>query len=183
MKTCETITSTGSPNTAATGHPPNGLLTIAEQTRLENLLATRTRNTTSGCREWLGGSKSTAEQYGAIKFRRRCDRVHRVMVMLNGVPSPRLKEVVRHLCGNSRCVNPEHLRIGTSSENNSDTWSDGHQPPPVPLTEEDGEVIRRQSAMGHSSWRIAEEWFLCRSTVRRFMLRHRLGSYEKECEE
>ena len=28
---------------------------------------------------------------------------------------------VRHLCGNSRCINPEHLTYGTQAENCDDT--------------------------------------------------------------
>lgn len=30
--------------------------------------------------------------------------------------------VVRHRCGDSRCVNPEHLIAGTQSENMRDMW-------------------------------------------------------------
>ena len=167
---------------SSTACPPlSGLLTPAERDRLLSILATRTARSEASCLNWLGGSKSRSEQYGAMRFRGKSERVHRVIVMLNGVPPPPKKAVVRHLCGNSRCVNPEHLRIGTSSENQLDTADHGHRSPdPRPLSAEDEERVRQQAAMGHSSWRIAEEWFLCRSTVMRFMQRHRLGSYERE---
>jgi len=51
---------------------------------------------------------------------------HRAMFMLvknNGAPIPKYDKsgeelVIRHMCNDGRCVNPDHLEIGTNSENN-----------------------------------------------------------------
>lgn len=177
---CETKRLTGSPTGEPTGLSMSGHLTESERTRLLKLLETRTATTTSGCREWLGGSKFTGESYGAIWFRGRSDRAHRVFVMLNGVEYPRAKTVVRHLCGNSQCVNPAHLAVGTSSENNLDAIEHGTRSVPAPLSEEDQQTIRKHAALGWSSWQIAENWFLPRSTVYDYMRRHSLSAQPEE---
>lgn len=36
--------------------------------------------------------------------------------------------VVRHLCNNTKCVNPEHLEIGTHKQNTADMYASNRQP-------------------------------------------------------
>lgn len=150
---------------------PLGPLNPRERLRLNKLLTTRTTPASNVCLEWTGGTKSASEQYGAIWFRGRSDRVHRVMVMLNGGPYPPCELVVRHLCGNARCVNPDHLQVGTSRENQLDTIQMGRLTKRKRLDPHDERRIKQQFHRGRSSWRIAEQLKLARSTVNSFLRR------------
>ena len=53
-------------------------------------------------------------------FNGRSVSMHRFSAWLfHGLPPPGA-QVVRHLCGNPRCIRPEHLKYGTFSENRQD---------------------------------------------------------------
>ena len=56
-------------------------------------------------------------------------------------------QVVRHTCDNTRCVNPEHLLIGTLADNNRDRAERGRSTKVHPalrrLTDSDAAEIRR----------------------------------------
>jgi len=70
----------------------------------------------NGCWEWLGG---TNKGYGAVSHEGSMKLAHRVAWRLlnGGIPSGVL---VLHKCDNRRCVNPEHLYLGSYSDNNLD---------------------------------------------------------------
>jgi hypothetical protein len=84
-----------------------------------HLLANRSIKTT-GCWEWtLSLSKSG---YGKIKWRMYGDlRVHRVAAFLWLGFNLKDKRLICHKCDNPRCFNPEHLFIGTGSDNQKDS--------------------------------------------------------------
>lgn len=78
----------------------------------------------SGCREWQGASDSRG--YGNIKSNRTTCRVHRVAYeIFNGVIPKEM--VVRHTCDNPRCINYQHLKLGTYADNTADMMSRGRQ--------------------------------------------------------
>ena len=52
-------------------------------------------------------------------------RMHVASVILSGRTGPEKGQVVRHLCGNSLCVNPHHLTVGTPKENHADSVRHG----------------------------------------------------------
>lgn len=62
-----------------------------------------------------------ATHYGIFKLGDKSYSAHKLAYILTygDVPDGL---VVRHRCGNSGCVNPEHLIIGTQSENMQDLW-------------------------------------------------------------
>lgn len=68
----------------------------------------------TGCWNWTG---SLDEQgYGLLWFKRRTERIHRVMFAFFKHPIPRGSKETKlfqldHLCMNRRCCNPDHLEI------------------------------------------------------------------------
>lgn len=76
----------------------------------------------SGCWEWIGSRDVYG--YGRIKRNGQTSKAHRLSFEFAGgaVPSDRF---VCHKCDNPCCVNPAHLFLGTSVDNNKDRHSKG----------------------------------------------------------
>lgn len=103
----------------------------------------------SGCWEW---QRSRYKQgYGRISIgNQKQDYAHRVSYREHCGPIPD-GLLVRHKCDNPCCCNPEHLEVGTQTDNMQDCVKRGrHSKPPVfkgeanqktKLTEEDVEFI------------------------------------------
>ena len=69
------------------------------------------------CWNW---NKALTNGYGAIGYLGQQYLVHRLSYELKyGEPSELL--LVRHKCDNRKCCNPEHLELGTHSDNSTDT--------------------------------------------------------------
>ena len=79
----------------------------------------------SGCIEWIG---SGSRGYGAIKIDGVTHRAHRVAWELahGFIPAGLF---VCHRCDNPRCINVEHLFLGTPADNNNDKIAKGRQAP------------------------------------------------------
>ena len=76
----------------------------------------------SGC--WLWQGRSNKLGYGRIVVDGVETRAHRAMYfMLN--PTADKSLVVRHRCDNPRCVNPDHLELGTQKDNMMDMHKRG----------------------------------------------------------
>lgn len=77
----------------------------------------------SGCWLWFGGQRSTG--YGAFKIgylkdgTRHMDSAHRVSWMIYRGEIP-VGKCVLHRCDVRLCVNPDHLFLGTLTDNNRD---------------------------------------------------------------
>lgn len=73
---------------------------------------------------WIWEGKIRADGYGYVAFRRKSWGAHRVSYTLfKGEIGPGL--LVCHTCDNPACVNPEHLWMGTNSDNNKDMVAKG----------------------------------------------------------
>lgn len=83
-------------------------------------------------------------------------KVHRlVWELYNGKSAAGL--VVRHKCDNPRCINPEHLELGTSADNNRDRDLRGRHGW-AKVTREQVEDIRQQRKDGASAKQLAEKY-------------------------
>lgn len=73
------------------------------------------KKVTSGCWEWTGATRPSG--YGSITVNRKTLRVHRhsYELFVGKIPDGL---VIDHICRNRICVNPEHLEVVTSKENN-----------------------------------------------------------------
>lgn len=82
-----------------------------------------------GCWIWTGGYFS--DGYGETSYRKRPLRVHRAaMELFNGTPGMIDKTnpiQVLHRCDDSRCFNPDHLFLGTATDNMADRDRKGRQ--------------------------------------------------------
>jgi hypothetical protein len=70
-----------------------------------------------GCHEWTGRLQPNG--YGQVRANGKTAYAHRVAWELANGSLPRGAYVL-HECDNRRCVNPEHLRLGTFQDNMDD---------------------------------------------------------------
>jgi hypothetical protein len=77
---------------------------------------------TDGC--WLWMASGTDDGYGQLKFQGKRMYAHHISVILSGRKIPN-GFVVCHACDNPRCVRPDHLVIGTMSDNQQDSRKKG----------------------------------------------------------
>lgn len=113
----------------------------------------------SGCHEWTG--KREKSGYGRVSWLGRKRLAHRMAMFLTGKLDDLEAEVlVLHRCDNRRCCNPEHLFLGTHSDNTRDAVDKGRQFLPynrgarsglAKLTEEQVQEIRAKYASGYGT--------------------------------
>lgn len=77
-----------------------------------------------GCWEWQG--VRLHHGYGALQFRGKLRKAHRLSWELHNGPIPE-GLIVCHHCDNPPCVRPDHLFLGTSKDNADDKGCKGRQ--------------------------------------------------------
>lgn len=85
-------------------------------------LKSRLKVMPNGC--WEIQTFRHVEGYGAMSYRGKGYRAHKLMYMLVVGPVPE-RMVVMHECDNPPCCNPDHLKLGTQVENNQDMHRKG----------------------------------------------------------
>jgi HNH endonuclease len=144
-------------------------MTLAIQTRALNaeqidLIKRTIRDPDTGCMLWQGAK---SRGYGVVERAGVNRLVHRLVVN-----APR-GTVVRHTCDNPGCINPEHLLIGTQSQNVADAVSRGRvargrRLPQAKLTETDVAAIREEyRALSVTQQDLAERYGVHQVTISR----------------
>jgi hypothetical protein len=72
---------------------------------------------TNSCWLWLGAD--TGQGYGQWAYKKDWGSAHRKVYEYFVSPIPE-GQIVRHMCDNPRCVNPEHLILGSKKDNRRD---------------------------------------------------------------
>jgi hypothetical protein len=119
---------------------------------------------TDECWNWKGSK--TRGGYGQIRFNCKLELAHRFMWLIcyGEIPEGLL---VRHKCRN-KCVNPEHLELGTYQDNHLDQFRDGTIK--TKLTESQVRDIRRRSNEKHRV--LAEEFGVSKQIIDNIITRH-----------
>lgn len=124
----------------------------------------------AGCWDWAGALDGSG--YGQffvteVKGSRRGVKAHRLSLekkigrSLGGSGSE--KEYALHSCDNRKCVNPDHLRVGTQAENTQDMLDRGRQF--RKLTDDEVTALKRDRQAGMLQREIAEKYGVSQSTV------------------
>lgn len=132
---------------------------------------------TEGC--WLWRASLAGKGYGQIKLpkQRRQEYAHRVSYLIyRGEITAGW--FVCHTCDIPRCVNPDHLFLGTAKDNLQDMKQKGRSTSGVrnaraKLTEEEVRQIRVCLAAGMTQMQIASAFKLCQVQVSRIHTRKR----------
>ena len=70
-------------------------------------------------KECIETTRTPSQKYGSVSIKGKLILEHRLVYEQNKGPIP-AGMVVRHMCHNSRCINPDHLEIGTQGNNLKD---------------------------------------------------------------
>jgi len=124
---------------------------------------------TAACWEWIGNT--SRDGYGVVAITRGNTRhyhhAHRLAYELYVGPIP-AGLLVCHHCDNRPCVNPNHLFLGTSSDNLRDAVTKGRLRKKITL--EDADEIRRAYAAGEGTLAVVGERFgVCGAHVSRIV--------------
>jgi hypothetical protein len=84
--------------------------------------ASSTRDPLTGCQVWNGAADTYG--YGHAWWNGKRRKAHIMAIEVSGKTLEQ-GMVVRHLCNNTRCCNPEHLQVGTPVENMADKATSG----------------------------------------------------------
>lgn len=124
----------------------------------------------SGCWNWTASKRAG---YGAFGIDGRTQRAHRVAYQLYVEEIP-AGLCCLHRCDNRGCVNPDHLFLGTYTDNNRDCENKGRRPRidtsgekhgKAKLTEDDVRTIRTMYANGARQVDLARKFGVSQSAI------------------
>jgi hypothetical protein len=130
-------------------------------------------NPRTGCWEWTGGYFAVG--YGYFKCRSVWPKpinAHRgAWMVMKGNPGDKW---VLHKCDNRGCCNPDHLFLGTQSDNMQDCSKKGRinrgeDRPQAKLTEEQVKSMRRRRDLGATYRDLIAEFGVSKSSVHRIV--------------
>lgn len=125
------------------------------------------------CWLWTGATLKTG--YGSIRINKKAERAHRVSFEMakGAIPGGML---IRHTCDEPRCVNPDHLILGTHSQNAIDACERGQHPcgeasKLAKLSNADVRAIRAALAAGACGATLAKAFKVEETTISGIKLR------------
>lgn len=133
--------------------------------------------TPTQCWEWNGNKNKKG--YGNLGFRGKTSvKAYRLAYETWVGPIPAGNgyhgTVVRHVCDNPACINPNHLTLGTVADNNADAINRGRAVQPrgeqsgqAKLTERDVLAIRSLHKDGTSVYQLARQFNMSETQLRR----------------
>jgi hypothetical protein len=101
--------------------------------------------------------------YGIVYYKRKTWRVHRLSWQLLRGNIPKGKYVCHH-CDNRKCINPEHLFLGTAKDNAGDMVKKGRNVPYRKLTLNEVEKIKKLLG-AVSQYKLAKLFNVSRSAI------------------
>jgi hypothetical protein len=129
---------------------------------LERFKIKMSKKTSTGCIEWLGNKNTHG--YGCLSIKNKTESAHRISFELF-VGTVTENMCVLHKCDNRKCVNPDHLFLGTAKDNAVDRSMKGRnydqkgsRHPASKFTEEQIKLIRNLHEKGKSQAEIARKF-------------------------
>ena len=128
----------------------------------------------SGCWEWIGARNggSRGPRYGNFVFKGTVHKAHRVAWEIYRGQIPVGVEVC-HRCDNEKCVNPDHLFLGTHQDNMDDMMRKGRGnrdgKASRKVTDDQVREIRLRAAAGVTAAEMARELGMSKSGVCRIV--------------
>jgi hypothetical protein len=123
----------------------------------------------NGCLEWIGSL--TDKAYGLFSYNGKTVKAHRFSYELFYEKIPE-GMVVMHSCDNPKCVNPNHLSLGTQEDNirdminkNRDNKAKGSAVGNSKLTEDQVKEIKNKINSGMKQRDIAKEYKVAPNTI------------------
>ena len=123
----------------------------------------------SGCWIWIGAIDNVG--YGNLRINGKTYRAHRLSYELTFGPI-QVGMCVLHRCDNRKCVNPDHLFLGTKKDNMIDKVQKGRcnclrgvETPSHKLTDSQVITIREKHKNGISTRKIAREFGISHGVV------------------
>ena len=130
---------------------------------LEERLMTKIRKSKSGCWNWFGATDTNG--YGVITAHPTVKRASRASYEHFKGPIPE-GMIIRHTCDNKKCINPEHLILGSKRDNMLDAMERGQFRPTSSFTAKDILAIRSDP---RTQTAIAQAYGVTQSTISRIM--------------
>ena len=153
---------------------------LAVSQRAAHLLS-RTIVTPNGCMEFTGCVQ--ANGYARATVQRKTDYAHRHIYRLVNGELPAGMDVC-HRCDNRKCINPEHLFLGTRKENMADAVSKGRQAkgsklPHFRVTQFVSDEIAKMAREGTPYKEVAARFGICRQARRPNRNQERSSSWRR----
>ena len=104
---------------ALSNQSDNGAIVMADEILAERFAKKYTVNPDNGCWEWNEGQAKHFFGYGVMRANGKNYLTHRLAYELRHGEIPAGMQVCHH-CDNPRCCNPDHLFLGTGTDNQRD---------------------------------------------------------------